>query len=266
MNLDLISFGVVAPGAAGTAMAALAGDVAVIRNSNPGMLIGALAMWTNAQAVGFTQLTYPSGHDLVRGIRYRNLALQPDNKVPEGYMPRFRPQDPLTVLQAGSAVAGDVETFHMQMFYQNVPGIAGRLINLAELRKRGVNMLTVEDTSTSAAGGNAYSGQRTFVQAADLFQPNTDYALLGAVLGANCGALCVRGVDSGGMRCAIPGLSQDANLTSNWFIRLAEAHDLPVIPVFNSANRAAILIDQVTNELVTAVPFSLVLAELAPKV
>lgn len=264
MNLDTLSFTVTAPGAGPTAMAAATGDVAVVRNGAKNSLILAAAIWTKAQAVGFTQILYPSGHDLVRGIRYRNIANQTDNKVPEGFAPRFRAQDPITVSQSGSATAGDVETVHMMMYYDDLPGVNGRLINLPELRRRGVDMLTVEDTCTATTGGQ-YGGQRTLSQAADLFKADTDYAVLGAVVGVACGALCIRGVDSGNLRCPIPGLVGDANLSANWFIRMSEAHDLPMIPIFNTANRAGVLIDVVQDENLTAVPFSLVLAELAPK-
>lgn len=82
MQLDLVSFSVTAPGAGPTAMAAVTGDSAIIRNAGSGKQILALAAWTNAQAVGYTQVRWPSGHDMVRNVRLRNLALQPDNKVP----------------------------------------------------------------------------------------------------------------------------------------------------------------------------------------
>lgn len=264
MNLDTISFTVTAPGASGTAMAALTGDVAVIRNSPINKACLCIAAWTNSQLAGSTRIVWPSGHDLTRGVNYNNIALTPTNRVPMGMPWRFRPQDPLSVTQIGSVTAGDVETFHMLMWYEDVPGVDAHLINMATLRKRGVNALTILDSSTSAAGGAAYSGQRTFVSVADTYKPNTDYALLGASVGANCGALCVRGVDSGNLRCAIPGDTRLAEYAANWFGMLSDAHGVPAIPVFNSANRAAILIDQVNNELVPAVPFTLYLVELAP--
>jgi len=264
MNLDTISFTVTAPGAGGTAMAAVAGDSLQIRNGAKASLILCLAMWTNGQVTpGYTQLLWPSGHDLVRGVRYRNQVLQPDNKVPLGAPLRFRAQDPLTLLEVGSATAGDVETAHMLMFYEDLPGVDAHMINMATLRKRGVSNLTVED-STTAAAASTYGGPRALNVGSDLLKADTEYALLGAVIGANCGALTVRGVDSGNLRVAIPGLTQDANWTSNWFGLLSEANDLPCIPVFNSANRAGIFVENVTNELLTAVPFSLNMVQLSP--
>jgi hypothetical protein len=263
--LDLQSFTATAPGA-GAAMTAVAGglDSLSIRNARAGTDILTLAMWTNSQAVGVTQMLVTSGHDFVRNWRYRNLALTPDNKVPYGFPLHFKPQDALTLTQVGSAVGGDVETVHMLNWYEDLPGSEANLINTAELRRRGVQLLTVEDTTTATAASQ-YSGPRNINQAADLFKADTEYAILGAVCGANCGALAIQGVDFANLHVGIPGLQIDSNWTKDWFIMLSEMHDVPCIPVFSSANRAGTVITNVTNELLTAVPFSLVLCQLAPR-
>ena len=78
--LDLASFTVTAPGAAGVAMAPVVGDSAVVRNSVLGAQARIVALWTKAQAVGFTQVTFPSGNDQTRNIRYRNVANTPSTK------------------------------------------------------------------------------------------------------------------------------------------------------------------------------------------
>lgn len=263
MNLDTISFTATAPGAGPTAMTAVTGDPTAIRNSREGSKILMLAAWCKAQAVGFSQILFPDGHDLVRNIRFRNLANQCDNKLPLGVLQPMRPQDPLTLSQSGSAVAGDVELVHMLYWYEDLPGINGRLLTLSEVISRGVDQLTVEDTTTATAA-STYSGSRALNAASDLLRANTDYAVLGAVLGAVCGALTIRGVDSGNLRASIPGLSGDANWTANWFSFLSDWYNVPCIPVFNSANKAGVFIENVQDENLTAVPFSLNLVQLAP--
>jgi hypothetical protein len=263
--LDLQSFTVTAPGAAGAACAAVGGglDSLNIRNARMGTDILTLAMWTNAQAVGFTQMLVTSGHDFVRNYRQRNLALDPANKIPRGFPLHFKPQDALTITQAGSAVALDQETVHMLNWYEDLPGVEGNFINVAELRRRGVQMLTVEDTTTATAAG--YSGARNINQAADLFKADTEYAIVGGVIGANCGALAVQGVDFGNLHVGMPGASTMADDMRDWFMMLSEFHDVPCIPVFSSANRASVVITNVTNELLIAVPFSLTLVQLSPR-
>ncbi len=262
MNLDLVTFAVTAPGAGPTAMAAVTGDPAAVRNGRDGSAIRLLAAWTKAQAVGFTQVLFPAGHDLVRNLRWRNLANQSDNKLAMGFPNLMRPQDPLTVQESGSAVAGDIELCHLLLQYEDLPGVAGRLMDSAGVAQKAVNLVTIEDTTTATAGG-VYSGARALNAASDLLKANTDYAVVGATVGAPCGALTIRGTDSGNLRCGIPGLSQDAQWTVNWFSILSDWFGVPCIPVFNSANKAAIFIENVQDENLTAVPFSLNLVQLS---
>jgi len=262
MNLDIISFNATAPGT-GAAMAAVAGDPNTVRNAAPGSRVMMLGLWTWAQGVGYTQLTWPSGHDLVRGFRARNLANQITNKVPAGGLTSFRGQDPLTITEVGSASSGKVETAMMLFWYEDLPGIDAHLIDMPTLIARGRNILTIEDTITTTGGGVGYSGARALNAASDLLKANTEYAILGAQVGANCGGLTVRGVDFGGLRIGMPGdASIDPTSAAGFFCGISEQFDLPAIPVFNSANRAGTFIEALGNDANTAVPFSLFLCEL----
>lgn len=262
--LDVVSFSVTAPGATGTAMAAAGGDSASARNCPEGNLIRLSAMWSKAQAVGFTSLTYPSGNDTTRGVRYRNVANQPGNMLARGVGTVFQPQEPLTLVQAGSAVAGDVELAHLLVYYENLPGVNAMLIDAAELASRLVRLVTVEDTVTPTVA-STYSGARAINAASALLRANTQYAILGAKLGAVCGALTVRGPDVGNLRCAVPGLTTPDVETVNWFAQLSEWYGVPMIPTFNNANAPGTFVEVMQDENLTAVPFSLLLAELTDK-
>lgn len=263
MNLDTVSFTVTQPNL-GLAMAAVAGDGLQIRNGARGSLILGVAMWTKSQSLaGFTQLTWPSGHDLVRGFRYRNVPQQVDNKVPRGVPLRFRAQDPLTVLEAGSNTAGDVELAHLMVFYEDLPGVCAHTANSAMLRRRGVSLLTVEDTITPTAA-STYSGARAINAASDLLKADTEYAVLGATIGIVCGAITMRGVDTGNLRCPVPGNAVNAINQPDWFVGLSDQFDLPMVPIINSSNRAGILTEVVQDENLVAVPMCWHLLELAP--
>jgi hypothetical protein len=155
----------------------------------------------------------------------------------------------------------------MLMWYEDLPGTDGRLINTAQLRKFGVNTLTIEDSITIAATGQ-YSGSRALNAASDLLKADTDYAIVGGgAFEISASALCIRGVDIGNLRCAIPGdyCAGAPGSNNDWFMQLSEFHDLPCIPVFNSSNRAGIFVDGSGNENATATPFHLNLVELGRK-
>ncbi len=259
--LDLVSFTATAP-TAGTAMTVVPSDSANVKNAVLGARSQIVAAWSYGQAVGFTQIVFPSGNDQTRNIRYRNVAGQPVNMLPLGWGTPVQPQELVSLTQAGSAVAGDVELAHLMLRYDDLPGIDSRLISLDELDARLIRVVTVEDTITPTAA-SAYSGARAINAASALLQANTDYAVLGVSVGVVCGAISLRGPDTGNLRCGVPGqaLANDAGV--NWFVRLAQEFQMPMIPVFNYANAPATFTEIVQNENLTAVPFSWTLAQLS---
>lgn len=263
MNLDTISWAVTQPNT-GAAMAVVAGDPAQIRNSIRGRDIFMLAAWTHTQAaVGFTQILWPSGHDLMRGIRARNVNANNFGIIPNGFPPAFKPQDPLTVTQSGSNVAGDVQFLTGLFWYEDLPGVDANLINVGMLMKRGLQCLTIEDTCTPTVS-TTYSGPRALNAASDLLKADTMYAIVGGSVGVRCACITVRGPDSGNMRFAIQGEPLLKDWTNEQFVRLSERTDLPTIPVFNSANRAGTFVEVLQDENGTAVPWQLNLVELGP--
>jgi len=263
MNLDLMSFRVVAPDTV-TAMAAVTGDPSAIRNSVRGRDIFGLAAWAHTQSLpGVTQILWPSGHDLVRGVRGRNNPANSRIFTGQGFPMAFKPQDPLTVSQSGSATAADVQWASLLLWYEDLPGVAASLINLNQLHARGVQTLTIEDTITPTVS-TTYSGARAINAGSDLLKADTWYAVVGAVIAVICGALTVRGPDTGNLRFGFPGDADNNMSTRNMYADLAEDLDLPLIPCFNSANRAGTFVEVLQNEDAAAVPFSLNLVELGP--
>lgn len=261
--LDLVSASATAAAAGGTAMAAVAGDSLAIRSVPFEQKPQILTLWVKSQTSGFVQITHPSGHDQVRDLRMREVAAANLPLFAPGVTEPLEPQELLSCTISGAAVAGDIELLHMLMYYPTLPGIEARFIDVETLLNRSVVQVTIEDTTTAAAGG-AYSGARALNAASDLLRANTDFAIIGAHIGALTGALTIRGTDTGNLRVGIPGMAGRPDLTAQWFIYLTEQMGLPLIPVINSANKAAIFIENVQDENLVAVPFSLLLMELTP--
>lgn len=260
--LDLVSASVTAAAAGGTAMAAVAGDSLNVRNCPLETEPQLLTFWVKSQTSGFVQMTHPAGHDTTRDIRGRHVAAANLPLLPAGFAEPMEPQETIALTLGAGAVAGDVELWHALMYYPQLPGINANLIDLNTLDARFVEYVTVEDSTTATAGG-AYSGTRLITAASDLLIANTDYALLGAHLGALCGVLAVQGSDVGNLRVGIPGMNGRPDLTAMWFPWLTQEFGLPLIPVFNSANKGNISITNVQDENLAAVPFALVLARLS---
>jgi hypothetical protein len=171
------------------------------------------------------------------------------------------PQDVLIVEQTGSGVGGQIETGSFLVWYDDLPGIAGRFIGPDDIDKFGINYMGQEvPVTTGVAGG--YSGAVAINSTFDNFKANTDYALLGGMVDVRKGTVGITGVDSGNLRVGFPAEPTLRAQTANWFVRLSTAFGIPMIPVFNSANKFNITIDATDNQVGGAFVVTLFMVEL----
>jgi hypothetical protein len=255
----IASWQTVAPGATGVAMTPVTGDspnVLTGQSEIAGRLLGA---WTKAQAAGFSRFTFPYGHDNVRNIAFNNVANLPINVIPMGARQMMKGNDLMTVVQAGSATAGDVELFSALIAYPDIGGGSDMFISYEDYASQVEELVTVQDTVTATVAAT-YSGARAMNAVTTSLKAGRKYAILGGFAGIACQAITVRGVDLGNQRVAIPGNPTSQAETRDFFVRLAAWHDMPVIPCFNGTNAAGTFIECLTDENLTAVPFTLNLA------
>lgn len=247
MALELVTGFVTAAGATLTAATMAAGNTLAIRNAPFGSPIWLLNMWSDHQAAGIVQLRSPRLHDNVQGIRVRANISTVQPYLPAAFRQPLAPQDQLSLSIAGSVTAGDIETAVLLVYYEDLPGAAGRFIGQDELLSRSVDIVTVETAHTNLTTGG-YSGEVALNSSFDLLKANTDYALMGYTCDIERAAVGIRGADTGNMRVGGPGDELGKDYTRSWFLDLAFRYGKAMIPVFNSANRAAILCDVADDE------------------
>lgn len=261
--LEVITGFVTAPSTTFTAWTLASGNSLTIRNAPLDSKVLLLQAWADNQAVGTLRVRSPKLHDNVQGIRLDITAGEVDALLPWGYPQKLIPQDVLTVEHTGSAAAADIETGALLVYHENLPGTDARLMMAADVIPRIVHIVTVENTlALGTAGG--YSGEEAINAEFDLLKANTDYALLGYLVDAECAVVRWRGSDFGNLGVGGPGNEVDRQTTKDWFTRLSQAYNLPLVPVFNSANRAGLLIDGAQDENGTDVTLTSILAELGP--
>lgn len=243
----------------GAAATAVTGDSLVIKNNigNAGPRI--LAAWAHNQTAGYHQFAYPTGHDTTRGLRMRVVAGDVQQLLPAGIGVPLTAQEQLAITVAGSNTAGDIEHGCALIHYPNLPGIAMQSITWSKLLSSIQSLTTIEATISSGATGG-YSGEELITAESDLLLANRQYAVLGATTTTECLALTMKGPDFGNVRVACPGNDIDQEMSNQFFCMLARAHDLPLIPVINSANKAATYIGVVHNENTTTHPVTWYLA------
>jgi hypothetical protein len=266
--LEIISGSVTGAGAALTAWTVNAGNSLAIRSAPLTSNVWLLEKWAfNDTAAGVLRVRSPRLHDNVQGIRSRVTVNDTEpllsGAASYGWRQKLVPQDILIAEQSGSAA--NIDTGHLLVYYENLPGIAARFIDNPTLIANGVNRIGQEVTVTTTAASAAYTGQVAINGVNDNFKANTDYALLGAMVDTRVGTIRIQGADVGNLGLGIPGEPTQRHVMSNWFQRLSQIYNVPLIPVFNSANKTAILIDATghTAAVTTVVTFYMV--ELAAK-
>lgn len=259
--LDLITSQGTAIGATLAATTIASGDSFTIKNAALTSDIWQLCVWAHNQAAGMVRIRSPKLHDNVDAIRSRVQAALVFLIDPEGLAQRFIAQDTEIVELAGSAVAGQIESVCQQLYYSDLPGQAARLFTWDQIKPKVKNTLGVRLAITLGTVVG-YNGARAINADVDLLKANTDYAVLGMTGDVRTAAICLRGPDTGNLRVSVPGEPSLWHLGAEWFRRLAMQYNLPLIPVINSANKGATLIDCVNNQAGGTENVTLWLAEL----
>ncbi|MBA7710200.1 hypothetical protein ES703_119136 [subsurface metagenome] len=236
------------------ALTPLAGNSLTVRNAPDGTAVRLLQAWMTEDAInhlGQLVIRSPLMHDNVRGISLieggsRCLPLL-NNLVRQTLFP----QDTLTLEALGVAGAAVYTFGSILLWYEDLIGVESHFIDPSELRDRSTNLMTVENTITALDTGE-YATAEAINAESDLFKANTEYAIIGYVC-QNIAAQAIRYRASSWGNLGIGGPANELNphLMSQWFTNLSEQVGIPLIPVFNSAERANVLIDMCTDETAT---------------
>jgi hypothetical protein len=270
VGLEILSGFTTAPGAVFTALTPNTGDSFQIRSADVTTKPKLLCTWGWNQVAGVLRVRSPRLHDNVQGIRTRNaanLVFPRMSDFPGIAFPQpLVPQDVLIVENTGSGVAGNIETGHLLVYYPSLPGVAARLTDPATVQKAGQNIMGQEVDLPALGVAGGYTGTTAINAGAGLdnFKANTDYAVMGMYTDVRCGAITIRGVDSGNLRIGAPGEPTFADQGADWFMQLSIANGLPLVPVFNSANKFSIFVEACNNQTAASTPVvTLIMVELA---
>ena len=261
--VEIIAGFVTAPSTTFTALTMASGNTLTVRNCPLDAEVKLIQAWALNQAVGTLRIRSPRLHDNVQGIRLDITAGDAKPLLPWGMAQKLIPQDTLTAELTGSATAGDIEQAAMLAYYSNLPGVDARLASAEDVIRRGVQLVSVENTITNGTAGG-WSGEEAINAEFDLLKANTDYALVGYLIDVECAAVRWRGADTGNLGVGGPGDELGRDYTSDWFMRLSRHYGMPLVPVFNSANKAGVLLDLADDENAVAHTITSLLVEIGP--
>src|SRR5260370_20249527 len=118
-GLEVLAGFTTAPGvAAFTNLTAATGDSFTIRAAQPNTDIRLLAMWANNNVQGNLRVISPRLHDNVQGIRMIAAVAMPAPMFPRVPVQKLYSQDALVPANTGSAVAAEIESGFLLIWYQ----------------------------------------------------------------------------------------------------------------------------------------------------
>lgn len=253
------------PGATLTTLTPSTGTSFTVRGTDTTKPTWLLNTWAFNATAGESRLTSPRLHDQVQGIRNRVTAAF-TAPLSQGhangmFAQRLYAQDNLTYQLSGGGA--EIDTAALLIGYDDLAGVSGRFIDFPTLKKNGINIVTAEVTVTAVATGN-FGGGVAINSTNDNLIANTDYAIMGGMTDTRGNVIGITGVDLGNLRTGFPAEPTLRDETSNWFIQLAQALNAAYIPVINSANKSATIIDVQTNAAGGTYIVNLELVQLAP--
>lgn len=258
--LNVVSGRVTNPGATLTALTANAGDAFTVKSFPFGSKAYILSAWGQEATPGVLRIRSARLHDASQAIRLRVATTTANPLLSFAAEQPLQPQDALTVELSGGAAETDLGAF--LVYYDDLPGIAARLISQQEYLQRVVNIFGAEVAITTGGTAAQYGGAVALNATFDTFKRNVDYAWLGIITDVSIGVVGITGPDTGQTRIGMPGIS-DPYKTRDFWVETDQNNPFACIPVINAANVAATSIDVAATQTATAVNVTVILAELS---
>jgi hypothetical protein len=228
-------------------LTALVGDSLAVANFNTG---GAkiLEAWVmDSASVAEFQVIYTrpqSTHDQQHGIRFECPSLLPGgagkpgaHSVLPGLVTVDLYKSDVPLVQVTSTAADNV-LYGWQTLYDDLPGVAGVFCSWPQIAALQVSAVGIQQSPVAGAA-SVYGTARAFNADDDRLHANTWYAVLGCTARTSAFGVTLIGPDWGGQRIGLP-LGVYALESSTYFVDQWFKWQLPLVPCFNSNNKANI--------------------------
>jgi hypothetical protein len=225
------------------------------------------AVWANSTDVGFPRIRSPRLHDDVVGTEFLSRVGDVVPPLNPCFSEEVYSQDSLTVedLFVAAPTVGHIEQIGYQIYYDDLPGVAANMQPWSQVESAIQSYYGVYVTPESNATVGEWGVGVAINSSQDNFKANSYYAWLGYEVSVNSEitAVAMQGTDIGNLFVGGPGTT-DGLVTRNWFPYQEEANGKPSIPVINSQNKGATLVQVFANVASTAYEVSLIFAYLGP--
>lgn len=246
------------PGATWTALAAANGDSYGVRSFPSSASAQLLQLGRDGATKGGVRVRSPRLHDNVTGINYETSETPTVLLLDNYFAQTLYATD--TLLEEVTGGTAESEIGWLSIWYSSLPGSDARLHAPGDIAGNIKNIKSFYTAVTASATIGQWSD--TGITTTDnQLHANTDYAVLGYDTDVSLGVIGIKGQETGNLRICGPGTVQSYD-TSSWFVFQSLKYAQPMIPVFNSNNRASVYVSVADKAASTAANVTLYLAEL----
>lgn len=233
---ETVGFQLLNPGATFVAATVAPGDSFTVRAFPVGTAKARLfRVIRQGVTAGGVRILSPLLHDNVRGITQLTTETPTTFAFPREVSQELRPQDTLQVQISGGGAETDAGA--LIVYYTDLPGAQARLFSPSDIGPRIKTIKPLEVDFTTVVAGTGWL-DTVITATEDLTHANTDYAILGYTVDTACVAIGIKGIDTSNLRVCGPG-STASIVTGDYYWENALRENLPMIPVFNSANKGS---------------------------
>jgi len=223
-------------------------DTFAVQNYYQGAQAVMINAWADLDTVGSVQFKSPNFHDNVNGINQEVQVTAPIPLFPRQMQQTLQANDTIeaSLLDNG---AGAPSGLTVLWYYDNLPGADANLFRYGDIQNSIVDYMSC--AVTCAATGTphgSYVGAAVLNSTQDQFKASTNYALLGYTANKQYQTVGVTGPDTSNRRVGGPGSTVAIYDTRDWFVRTSLESGLPTIPVLNSQNVSATIVDVVDTQ------------------
>jgi hypothetical protein len=221
-------------------------------------------VWGDFQDPGDIRIRSPRMHDTANALRLATIPSYFGPLAAEYFEQELFSQDNLTLegFFTVAPTAAHISLAYMQIYYDDIPGIAANYRPWSGVQPNVVDYLAVPVVPSSAATAGQWGAGVAINSTVDVFKANTSYALIGYIAPVAFGAWSVQSIDVGNLQVGGPGVANPID-TRRWFPMQETSSGKPSIPIINSQNKGNTLVYISDRTISTAFELSLIFAQLS---
>lgn len=223
-----------------------------------GRIIYGWGIDSDSVAEGELLLTrYESVHDTNHGKRFQVPAITPGGAATVAAHTFIKPPETIpvfpgdTITMTFTSTASDDLAYALMIEYDDLPGTKAAFTDWATVQALRVTSIGLNQLPVASGTAGQWGSTRALNADDTRLSADKYYAILGCTVQTQVTALSLISTTWGGQRIGIPVGALDLD-TTNWFVKLSNDRNKPMIPVINANDAGNVLVACMDGEASTS--------------